>query len=642
MEKKWIKAKELAKMWGLSSRRVNQLCKANLLPGAYKDGKFWMIPSDVEKPEIVRKKKTQSEQAQENSLVKRPCPVGITSYKEVTEECYYVDKTLLIKNIIDDHSKVFLFTRPRRFGKTLMMDMVRTFFEKSDRNTSQYFEDKKIWQAGELYQKYQGKYPVIFLSFKDAHQTNWNEMYKSLCFTIKEEFSRYIELLSSEALTEYDKKFFESIMSGTAESTEYQFALGKLSSMLATHHKSKVIIIIDEYDTPIQQGYLHDYYDCVVGFMRNLFSAALKDNENLEFGILTGILRIAKESLFSGLNNLVVNTILDEKYSEYFGFTPQEVQKMAVYYGKSEKIQEIRSWYDGYLFGKQEIYNPWSVMNYFTNDCKPKAFWSRTSGNEIIGQMIRNSNEQIYENLTLLLQEKEVQAIVDTDIIYPEIDENSDAIYSFLLVSGYLRVIEVISEINDLPICSLALPNREIKSVFQKEIMDQNHRLFTGTILKNFELSLRTGDTELFTNTLQSYLMQSASCFDTAQENFYHGTVFGMMTIMSDKYYISSNREVGDGRLDIQLEPKDKAQRGYIIEFKAGKELAKEQLEQLAEKAIAQIHEKAYMEDMRHREIKEIGLFGIGFCGKHVAVKYEKIMIGKIPGIGNSTGLSDL
>lgn len=584
-----------------------------------------MIPSDVEKPEIVRKKKTESKNRKIQSTSTRPCPVGITSYKEVAEECYYVDKTLLIKNIIDDHSKVFLFTRPRRFGKTLMMDMVRTFFEKSDANTAQYFENKKIWQEGENYQQYQAKYPVIFLSFKDAHQTNWEEMYKSLCFTIREEFSRHIELLSSESLTEYDKKYFETIMDDKAESTEYQFALGKLSSMLAAHHKSKVIIIIDEYDTPIQQGYLNGYYDSVVGFMRNLFSAALKDNDNLEFGILTGILRIAKESLFSGLNNLVVNTILDEKYSSYFGFTPQEVQEMAVYYRKPEKVQEIKDWYDGYLFGRQEIYNPWSVINYFSNDCKPKAFWSRTSGNEIIGQMVRNSNDQIYENLTLLLQGKEVQAIVDTDIIYPEIDENSDAIYSFLLVSGYLRVTNVISEMNDTPICSLAIPNREIKSVFQKEIMDQNSKLFTGTILRNFELSLRTGDPELFTDTLQNYLMQSASCFDTAQENFYHGMVFGMLAIMSDKYYISSNREVGDGRLDIQLEPKEKNQRGYIIEFKAGKELAREQLEKLAEKAVSQIYNKDYLEEMRQRGVAEIGLFGIGFSGKHVSVKYEKI-----------------
>lgn len=624
MEKDWIRAKELARLWGLTSRRVNQLCKENLIPGAYKEGKFWMIPSDVKKPGVLREKKNHTEEPKEVTGT-LPCPVGITSYKEVSKECYYVDKTLLIKDIIDDHSKVYLFTRPRRFGKTLMMDMLRTFFEHSDSDTSIYFQNKNIWKEGEGYQKYQGKYPVILFSFKDAHQTNWEEMYKSLCFTIKEEFARHIELMSSESLTEYDRRYFENILMNGAEMTEYQFALGKLASMLAMHYKSKVVIIIDEYDTPIQQGYLYGYYDRVVGFMRNLFSAALKDNENLEFGILTGILRIAKESLFSGLNNLIVNTILDEKYSEYFGFTPQEVQDMASYYGRTNNVQEIRDWYDGYLFGNQEIYNPWSVINYFNNDCKPKAFWSRTSGNEIVGQMIQNANKQIYENLACLLQGKEIQAIIDTDIIYPEIDDNSETIYSFLLVCGYLRVTHVISEMNDTPICSLAIPNREIKSVFQKEILEQYNQLLTGTILRNFELALRTGNAELFRYTLQNYLMQSASCFDTAQESFYHGVVFGMLAIMSEQYYISSNGESGMGRFDIQLEPKDQINCGYIIEFKAGKDIKKEQLEQLAEQAITQIRRKEYLTEMKYRGIKEIGLFGVGFSGKQVSVKYEKV-----------------
>ena len=551
--------------------------------------------------------------------------MGITSYKEVSKECYYVDKTLLIKDIIDDHSKVFLFTRPRRFGKTLAMDMVRTYFEISDMDTSVYFSDKNIWSEGEVYKDYQGKYPVIFLSFKDAHQSDWEDMYNSLCFTVKEEFLRHIELLSSNAITEYDKRYFKNIMDDNATTTDYQFALGKLSSMLAAHYSSKVIIIIDEYDTPIQQGHLNGYYDKVIGFMRNLLSAALKDNDNLEFGILTGILRIAKESLFSGLNNLVVNTILDEKYSSYFGFTSDDVSEMASYYDMKEKLPEIKEWYDGYLFGNNEIYNPWSVISYINNNCKPKAFWSRTSGNEIIGQLIQNADSEIYKNLTLLLQGKEIQSIIDTDIIYPEINGNSDTIYSFLLVSGYLRITRIISELNDNPICSVTIPNREIRSIFQKEILDQYTSLFTGSILRDFESALRTGNTKNFTDTLQKYLLQSASSFDTAQENFYHGTVFGMLAIMSDSYYISSNIESGDGRLDVQLEPKDKTQTGYIIEFKAGKNLSEKQLDSLADDAIAQIHNNKYFTNMTYHGIKKIGLFGIAFSGKHVASKYETL-----------------
>lgn len=619
MSNEFVRVKVLAQMWGVTTRRINQLCAENYFPGAYKEGKFWMIPADAKKPAVLREKQKR------NSTKLLPCPVGITSYKEVSKECYYVDKTLLIKDIIDDHSKVYLFTRPRRFGKTLTMDMVRTYFEKTSVDSSEYFTDKKIWYAGDNYREYQGKYPVIFLSFKDAHQPNWNDMYKSLCFTLKDEFHRHIELLSSDILSSYDKKYFRSVMDDDAESTDYQFALGKLSSMLAEHYKQKVIIIIDEYDTPIQQGHINGYYDEVVVFMRNLLSAALKDNDNLEFGILTGILRIAKESLFSGLNNLVVNTILDDKYSEYFGFTANDVADMATYYGMTDKILEIREWYDGYLFGNTEIYNPWSVISYFSNNCKPKAFWSRTSGNEIIGQMIRNSNSELYESLSLLLQGKEVQALIDTDIIYPEVTGDPDTIYSFLTVAGYLRVTDVVSELNDNPICSVKIPNREIKSVFQKEILDSYNVLLTGAILRSFEVALRTGDADLFTNTLQTYLMQSASTFDTAYENFYHGTVFGMLAIMSDSYYISSNRESGEGRFDIQLEPRDKTQTGYIIEFKKGKDLSDEKLSSLAKDAIKQIHEKNYIADMKYRDIQRIGLFGVGFSGKRVATEYEQI-----------------
>jgi hypothetical protein len=627
MAENFIRAKEFADLWGITPRRINQLCQEGLLPGAYKEGKFWMIPSNAEKPAILRDKQTKSLASRPKTTRLLPCPVGITSYKEVSKECYYVDKTLLIKDIIDDHSKVYLFTRPRRFGKTLTMDMVRTFFEKTSEDTSEYFTDKKIWFAGSTYREYQGSYPTIFLSFKDAHHTVWSDMYKSLCFTIKDEFLRHIELLSSNALNEYEKKYFSNIIDDNAEFTDYQFALGKLSSMLAVHYKQKVIIIIDEYDTPIQQGLINGYYDNVVGFMRNLLSAALKDNENLEFGIMTGILRIAKESLFSGLNNLVVNTILDDKYSDYFGFTAREVSDMAAYYGKEDKQFEIKEWYNGYLFGNTEIYNPWSVISYFNNNCKPKAFWSRTSGNEIIGQLIKNTNTETYQSLSLLLQGWEVQSIIDTDIIYPEVNGDSDTIYSFLLVTGYLRVTAVISELNDNPICSLEIPNREIKSVFQKEILDNSDTLFKGSLLRNFETALRTGNTDLFTDTLQKYLVQSASTFDTAQENFYHGTVFGMLAIMSDNYFISSNKESGDGRFDIQLEPKDKTQTGYIIEFKAGKKLSSESLSSLAMDAINQIRDMKYYTEMEYHGIKNIGLFGIAFSGKHVAAEYIPLIL---------------
>ncbi len=620
MNQKFVKAKELAEEWGVTTRRINQLCVQNYFQGAYKDGKFWMIPSDTLKPSVLRKHKTKTE------LTKLlPCPVGITSYKEVSSECYYVDKTLLIKDIIDDHNKVYLFTRPRRFGKTLAMDMVRTFFEKTDEDTSTYFRDKRIWSAGEEYHKYQGSYPVISLSFKDAHQNSWEEMYQSLYFSIKEAYLNHINLLSSEKVNEYDKKFFRKIVDANASITEVQFSFGKLSSMLAKHYNQKVIMIIDEYDTPIQQGYIFGFYDDVIGFMRNLFSSGLKDNENLEFGILTGILHVAKESLFSVLNNLSVHTILDEKYAQYFGFTPSEVTVMAKYYGKEEKLSEIKDWFDGYMFGHFEIYNPWSVISYFNNNCRPKAYWSRTSGNEMIGQLIRNANSEMYESLSYLMQGKEIQAVIETDIIYPEINDDPDMIYSFLLVAGYLRIKETISTINDNLICSLAMPNREIKSVFQKEILDSCRAVFSGSLLRNFELAIRTENNALLTETLQNYLLQSASVYDTAYESFYHGTIFGMLAVMSDSFYITSNRESGEGRFDVQLEPHDKKQTGFILEFKSEKGLDETGLKKLAKEGIRQIRDQKYYTNMKYHGIQNITLFGIAFSGKKVSVIVEKM-----------------
>ena len=257
----FVKVKEFADRWGVTTRRINQLCSQGLFPGAYKEGKFWMIPSDAKKPDVLREKKQEMTRGRKLTTKLLPCPVGITSYKEVSKECYYVDKTLLLKDIIDDHSKVFLFTRPRRFGKTLTMDMVRTFFEKTEEDTSVYFSDKKIWSAGKEYQEFQGKYPVIFLSFKDAHQNNWEDMYQSLFFSIKEAYLSHIELLSSDWLNEFDRAFYQRIADSSAGTTEVQFSLGKLSSLLFKHYGRKVVVVIDEYDTPIQQGYLNGCYE---------------------------------------------------------------------------------------------------------------------------------------------------------------------------------------------------------------------------------------------------------------------------------------------------------------------------------------------------------------------------------------------
>jgi len=296
---------------------------------------------------------------------------GISDYRLASSEYYYIDKTMLIRDFIDERPMVSLFTRPRRFGKTLNMDMLRTYFEKTQEDTSVYFRDKKIWACGKYYQEYQGKYPVIFITFKDVKRDTWEETYDQISKILRQEFERHSELLESEQCSQYEKSYMKTILEEKADSTDMMMSLQRLSQMLDEHYGIPPIINIDEYDTPIQQGHNCNFYSEIVNFMRNFFSGGLKDNPHLAFGFLTGILRVAKESIFSGMNNLKINSILDESYSEYFGFTKEEVKDILSYYEKEEKYQEICDWYDGYRFGNTEIFNPWSVINYIADKCFP-------------------------------------------------------------------------------------------------------------------------------------------------------------------------------------------------------------------------------------------------------------------------------
>ncbi len=624
MVKKTMNAGIAAKKWGVSLRRVNQLCNGGEIDGAIKVGGRWAIPFDAKKPTALNRDKIPLN-ARKRKLL--PCPVGITSYREVSSECYYVDKTLMIKDIIDEHSKAMLFTRPRRFGKTLAMDMLKTFFEKSDEDTSIYFKDREIWKCGEAYRCFQGAYPVIFISFKDTHQNSWEDMYESLILSIRNEFKRHNEVLKSKKVPDEDKLFFKKALDGTASEVEYQASLGQLSRMLSNAYSSRVVVIIDEYDTPIQQRYSCQYYDKVISFVRNLFSSVLKDNDVLEFGILTGILRVAKESLFSGLNNLVVNTIVDERYSSYFGFNNRDVSEMASYYNRQDKLGEIKDWYDGYRFGKTEIYNPWSVISYFNNDCTPKAFWSRTSSNDLILDILRDKKGGIQQALMDLLQDKPVQALIDTDVVYPEISRSEDAIYSFLAMTGYLKITEEIAFVGDTPLCNLLIPNKEIRSVFKKEIIDGLPSNFGSSLVRNIQVALKTNQSELLQDMLREYLFQSASAFDFAHENFYHGMMLGLLAIMSEDYSIVSNKESGLGRFDIQLTPVSIGLPGILMEFKAlGKgEDSETALDLLAEEALKQIERKQYWAELVANGVKDIQVYGIAFHKKKAIVKTKRL-----------------
>lgn len=610
--------KDAAVLWGITDRAVTMLCKNGKIPGARKENGVWVIPSDAKRPADRRRRSgLPSHKPRPADL---PLPIGISDYRLASSEYYYVDKTLMIRDFLDERPMVSLFTRPRRFGKTLNMDMLRVFFEKTDEDTSIYFRDKRIWQCGERYQAYQGQYPVIFLSFKDVKCSTWEETFTKICKLISMEFQRHIELETSALLNDYDKEQFRLLAEGRADETTYQMSLQILSLLLRKHYQQKAIIIIDEYDTPIQQGHLIGFYDSIVTFMRNFFSGGLKDNPNLAYGFLTGILRVAKESIFSGLNNLAVNSVLDKKYSEYFGFTKDEVGEMATYYGAVNKLNEICEWYDGYRFGNTEIFNPWSVINYFSSDCEPRAYWLSTSNNDIIGEILAQADREIYEQLAKLLQGESLLTYIDTSVIYPQIQNNPSSIYSFLLVSGYLKVSGNSQPFGAGSMCEVSLPNKEILFVYQSEILEQLTPLIPQASAIGVQEAVYTGNAGALKERLNTLLKTSVSFYDTAQESFYHGLMLGLLAMTDDKYQESSNDESGDGRYDICLTPKQANLPGVIIELKAAKKCSSEELKQLADRALQQIEEKHYDAQLRQAGVTEIIKYGVAFSGKNVEI----------------------
>ena len=390
--------------------------------------------------------------------------------------------------------------------------------------------------------------------------------------------------------------------------------------MLHIHHGVPPVIIIDEYDIPIQQGHMKGFYDDVVSFIRNLFSGGLKDNRHLSYGILTGILRVAKESIFSGLNNLKINSILDEKYSQYFGFTASEVRAMAAYYGVPDKYDEICQWYDGYRFGDTDIFNPWSVINYFNNNCKPKAFWQFTGSNDIIGEVLANADEDIYERLNMLMQGKSFLTYVDTGVIYPQIQNNPSTIYSFLLVAGYLKSLRSDSEFGSDYMCEVAIPNKEISFVYSKEILSKLDKIIPSSTAIAIQEAIYAGNSAALQKQLHKLLLQSASYHDTTHENFYHGLVLGLCAMFDNRYDVTSNRESGEGRYDIQLFPLRKNLPGILIELKAAKGCSDTALDELAQNALQQINDRKYDTEMLKHGVDGIIKYGVAFCGKKVSI----------------------
>ena len=612
---------KIASEWGLSIRSINNLCRTGRIPGAVKIKGVWQIPDDAVKP-VDGRTSSGKYTKQSVNILKRPLPIGISDYVRAQAEYYYVDKTLLIKELLDRKPLVSLFTRPRRFGKTLNMDMLRVFFEKSKDKTSAFFSDKAIWKCGAKYKKHQGKYPVIFLSFKDVKFDTWAMTFNKIAELLQEEFARHIELLESSQTEAYEKNYFQKILNGQADEVELSSSLQRLSKMLANHYRIAPIIIIDEYDTPIQEGYSKDFYNEITVFMRNFFSGAFKDNKNLSYGFLTGILRIAQESIFSGLNNLSVNSVMDAEYDEFFGFTEREVVDMMNYYAVSDKYEELKQWYDGYCFGNREIYNPWSVINYISRNCVPQAYWVNTGKNEILDEVLTAASDDITQKLQSLLQGTKTIARINQNFVYRNLSEDPDNIFSLLLMTGYLKSGKRTLQSDGTYLSEVSIPNQEIASIYRSDILA--HLLQIGAVTKatsnKIAEALYLSDRMRLQKAIGDYIDSSVSFYDSGKESFYHGLTLGLIAMMDEQYRIKSNRESGDGRFDISMFPKTDNLPGLIMELKWKKKISDSALDSLAKEALKQIDDLRYDQEMKELGIKDICRFGIAFSGKKVKI----------------------
>lgn len=552
----------------------------------------------------------------------KPIPIGVEDFKRLIDDGYYfIDKTLLIKDLIDQKGMVNLYTRPRRFGKTLNMSMLRRFFEKTEEDNSYLFDGLKISEAGEKYRRYMGEYPVISISLKSMKQPTWEEAFLQFKNIVISEFERHDYLLSTDNLKPRKRKIFESIYNDTAENFVYSTALKSLSDCLFETHDQKVIVLIDEYDVPLENAYFNGFYDKMIDLIRSVFESVLKTNDSLEFAVLTGCLRISKESIFTGLNNLKINSVRTGAFSEYFGFTETEVKELSEYYKISNKFEEIKKWYDGYRFGTTEIYNPWSVLNYIQSvvtmpDALPEQYWSNTSSNSIIHELIVKGDRKTKNDIETLIIGGSIDKPVYDDITYANMNINSDYIWSFLLHTGYLKPVKNYQK-GIRNYFTAVIPNLEIVAVYEntfRQWFDESIRSADKSVLLKAVLD---GDAEVFQLEVNRWLLRSISYHD-GYENFYHGFLVGLLEY-SDDYLVESNRESGTGRNDIIVKNVLTHDLAVVIEIKTVKD--GETLDGQCDAALEQIEENQYEVNLGYEGYKNIVKFGIAFKGKQCMVK---------------------
>ena len=549
---------------------------------------------------------------------KKAIPVGIENFEDIIKDnYYYVDKSMLIEDILVNRAAVTLFTRPRRFGKTLNMSMIKYFFDVRNKDENRkLFERLKIF--GSEYMKEQGKYPVIFVSLKDLRADTWEDTFENLKSFISDlyaEFEDMREIMNKRDKIKFDKIFYEE------EKGDYETSLKLLSNYIYKYYGKKVIILIDEYDAPIINAFDKGYYNEAINFFQVFYSSALKTNDSLKYGILTGITRIIKEGIFSGLNNLKVDTILNKKYSEYFGLLESEVIKMLDYFEMKYKIEEVKEWYNGYIFGDKRVYNPWSIINYVDNG-EIKAYWANVSGNTLLENMLDQAGEDVYTDLKRFTDGESIEKYISDGTTIKSLLGNEDEIWQLFLYSGYLTKAKEQIEIDGISeytnIYNLKIPNKEIRKYFGNMFLNR----FFGTELKTSILikALESGDIKKFEKTLGEIMVNMLSHFDldSEMEKIYQVFMIGLVGFLMGKYEIISNNESGYGRYDLAMIPIKSNEKAYLMEFKISK--TEKGMTLKAEEALKQIDEKKYDMRLKARGIKNILKIGIAFYGKKVKV----------------------
>lgn len=562
-------------------------------------------------------------------------PVGVSNFRDLInskdpkQQGYlYVDKTNFIKEIIYDLTPVIVLTRPRRFGKTLNLSMLHHFFanEVEGQPTKGLFDGLNI-SKDDACMSYQGKYPVVFITFKDLKQSNFAACIKKLKDLIAKTYRSYRAVFESTQIAKDDKRYIENILEQNIDPVIFESALQRLLEILHKYYNQKPILLIDEYDTPLQEAYLRGYYEELIPFFRNFLSAPLKDENNLQRAVLTGILRVSKESLFSGLSNVKIYSVLHKQYSSYFGFTEQETNELLHKAKLPANLEQTKEWYNGYNFGGTTVYNPWSIIEFIKEEGKVSPYWIHTSGNDLIRDLVIKSAPETQDKIGQLIAGQVIKEIIDEHIIFQDLEQNTAAIWSLFLMTGYLKAITVHTNAYGDEECELAIPNKEVESLYKRIARDWLSGNRGIVWYKEFLSALVGGKVEEFAKQLQNAILEIASYHDTGkntQETFYQGLMLGILAGLKDTHEVRSNRESGDGRYDLAIIPKNSEDLGIIMEFKAINDPAK--LDDVAKEALTQIKQSKYTTELHARGILNVCNIGIAFSGKIIRVMTDYML----------------